>query len=272
MTIKDSLGDRMKENYENRYRIFLTRRTPVIIRLDGKAFHTFTKGMRKPFDVIISRAMFDTTKYLCENIMGCQIGYTQSDEISLLLIDYKKLTSQAWFDYNLQKICSVAASMATKAFNKAFVNCVDHYQFNFGTDKIMRDYCSPEETYKYVPKKLEAEFDARAFNIPADEVCNYFIWRQQDATRNSIESLGHCYFTQKELHKKNCSQIQDMLIEQKQINWNNEPTFFKRGSAVRKYTREENGVTRSYWATDMETPIFAQERSYIEDLLKPEED
>ena len=252
MTTKDSLGDRMKENYENRYRIFLTRRTPIIIRIDGKAFHTFTRGMRKPFDMNMVCSMFDTTKYLCENIMGCQMGYTQSDEISLLLIDYKKLTSQAWFDYNLQKICSVAASMATKAFNKAF----------------MQWTANPNE---YPDKKMEAEFDARAFNIPENEVCNYFIWRQQDATRNSIESLGHCHFTQKELHKKNCSQIQDMLMEQKQINWNDKPIFFKRGCAIKKYFKEENGIMRSYWMEDMETPIFTQNRGYIEDLLKQED-
>ena len=117
---KDSLGDRMKENYENRSKTYLTRRTPVIIRLDGKAFHTFTRGMKKPYDEIFHNTMNATMKYLCENIQGCKLGYTQSDEITLLLTDYDTLTTSAWFDYNVQKICSVSASMATMAFNKFF--------------------------------------------------------------------------------------------------------------------------------------------------------
>ena len=120
MTTKDSLGDRMKRNYEDRYRIYLTRRTPVIIRIDGKAFHSFTKGLNRPYDMVLKQSMWETAKDLCENIMGCQLAYIQSDEISLLLTDYRKLTTEAWFDYNLQKICSVSASMATRAFN---VNC-----------------------------------------------------------------------------------------------------------------------------------------------------
>ena len=120
MPVNDELGKRMKEYYENITKIKLMRRTPVIIRIDGKAFHTFTRGFKKPFDEILIKSMQETTKYLCENIQGCVLGYTQSDEISLLLIDYKNLNSSAWFDYEIQKICSIAASMATMAFNKSF--------------------------------------------------------------------------------------------------------------------------------------------------------
>ena len=108
---KDSLGDRMKEYYENRAKTYLTRRTPVIIRLDGKAFHSFTKGLKKPYDTIFHYAMNHTMKYLCENIQCVKVGYTQSDEITLLLTDYDTLTTDAWFDNNVQKICSVSASM-----------------------------------------------------------------------------------------------------------------------------------------------------------------
>ena len=117
---KTSLGDRMKNNYENVNRFYLTRRMPVIIRMDMKAGHTFTRGMKKPFDDIFVKTMQNTMKYLCENIQGCVIGYTQSDEISLVLTDYAELTTDAWFGNNLQKMCSVSASMATLAFNKAF--------------------------------------------------------------------------------------------------------------------------------------------------------
>ena len=124
---KDSLGDRMKENYENRAKTYLVRRMPVIIRLDGKAFHSFTKGLKKPYDVIFHDTMNSTLQYLCENIQGCKLGYTQSDEITLLLTDYDTLTTDAWFDNNVQKICSVSASMATMAFNKYFMKYADAY-------------------------------------------------------------------------------------------------------------------------------------------------
>lgn len=97
--LNDSLGDRMKGFYEARSKTSLVRRMPVIIRLDGKAFHTFTKGFQKPFDSMLMKAMQETMKYLCENIQGCVLGYTQSDEITLVLVDYKKLTSEAWFNY-----------------------------------------------------------------------------------------------------------------------------------------------------------------------------
>ena len=128
--MKDELGDRMKSYYENRSKTFLARRTPVIIRLDGKAFHTFTRGFNKPFDGAMCNAMQETMKYLCENIQGCVLGYTQSDEITLVLIDYQKLTTDAWFDYNVQKICSVAASMATLIFNRRFQEQIVELSYN----------------------------------------------------------------------------------------------------------------------------------------------
>lgn len=129
-TMKDELGDRMKSYYENRSKTFLVRRTPVIIRLDGKAFHTFTRGFNKPFDEAMCNAMQETMKYLCENIQGCVLGYTQSDEITLVLIDYQKLTTDAWFDYNVQKMCSVAASMATLVFNRRFQEQIVELSYN----------------------------------------------------------------------------------------------------------------------------------------------
>ena len=111
---------RMKTFYEQIPKTKLMRRCPVAIRIDGKAFHTFTRGFQKPFDEVLIKSMQETMKYLCENIQGCVLGYTQSDEITLILVDYKKLTSSAWFDYEVQKICSIAASMATMAFNESF--------------------------------------------------------------------------------------------------------------------------------------------------------
>ena len=140
MPVRDDLGTRMKEYYENVYRFGLTRRTPVAIRIDGKAFHTFTRGFQKPFDNVLVKSMQETMKYLCENIQGCKLGYTQSDEITLILTDYDTLTTDAWFGYELQKMCSIAASMATMAFNKAF----NKHATKFFTDHCYLDWVSNE--------------------------------------------------------------------------------------------------------------------------------
>ena len=270
---KDSLGDRMKENYENRAKTYLTRRIPVIIRLDGKAFHTFTRGMKKPYDEIFHNTMNATMKYLCENIQGCKLGYTQSDEITLLLTDYDTLTTSAWFDYNVQKICSVSASMATMAFNKFFQKYYNDI-FTFAKDESV-DY-----TKTLFDKLGMAMFDSRCFNIPEEEITNCFIWRQQDATRNAIQMLGQCNFSHKELHGKSCNDIQDMLMLQKGINFNDMSTEFKRGvCCVREYNITEattvDGDTlqfyRSSWVLDKEIPIFTQDRDYVERNLKSKE-
>ena len=234
---KDSLGNRMK-TYEAASKTYLTCRTPVIIRIDGKAFHTFTKGFKKPFDAVFLTAMEETMKYLCENIQGCVFGYTQSDEISLLLIDYTNLESCAWFDNKVQKIVSVAASMATMYFNKVFnesrADYIDSIMYLQDTDI--------EHTYLnalYKAGQNGAIFDARAFNIPKEEVINYFIWRQNDASRNSVNSVAQAYFSHKELQGKSNSQMQDMLMLQKQINWNDFPTHLKRGCSCFKIPEKE---------------------------------
>ena len=260
---KTTIGDRMKNNYENITRYYLTRRMPVIIRVDGRSFHTFTKGFKKPFDDILVNTMQDTMKYLCENIQGCVLGYTQSDEISLVLTDYAELTTDAWFGNNLQKMCSVSASMATMAFNKFFYDNMPADKENSGT------------YYKALEKG--AMFDSRVFTIPKEEVCNYLIWRQQDATRNSIQSVGQANFSQKELNGKSCNDIQDMLILQKCINWNDYSTTLKRGSCCIKI---DDGITKydevgnicdyipsSKWVIDNEIPIFTQDRNYVEKLI-----
>ena len=265
---KDSLGDRMKENYENRAKTYLVRRMPVIIRLDGKAFHTFTKGLKKPYDEAFHNTMNATMKYLCENIQGCKLGYTQSDEITLLLTDYDTLTTDAWFGYNVQKMCSVSASMATMAFNK-FLEYFAEVEIKFSNDK---KYI---ETLQAAINK-GAMFDSRCFNIPKEEVANCFIWRQQDATRNAIQMLGQTHFSHKELDCKNQNDIQDMLMLQKGINFNDMPTEFKRGVCCIKeeyYPEPMPGYedcdidvssVRTRWVLDKEIPIFTQDRNYIE--------
>lgn len=275
---KTSLGDRMKNNYENVNRFYLTRRIPVIVRMDMKAGHTFTRGMKKPFDDIFVKTMQETMKYLCENIQGCVLGYTQSDEISLVLTDYAELTTDAWFGNNLQKMCSVSASMATLAFNKVFNdNIVKYIDNHFDTDcDVMKDLAEYTKILINARNK-GAMFDSRVFTIPKEEVCNYMIWRQQDATRNSIQSVGQANFSDKELHKKSTKDIQDMLMTQKGINWNDYATTLKRGSccikaddSLTEYDEAGNICSytqRSKWVIDNEIPIFTQDRNYIERLI-----
>lgn len=254
----NSLGSRMK-GYEHISRNFLTRRTPVIIRLDGKAFHTFTRGLKKPFDDVLMLSMQKTAQYLCENVQGCKIAYTQSDEISLLLTDYEKLDTSAWFDNNIQKISSISASMATLAFNSAFSRII---QEHIAENKISR-----EEAEMYSKKEMKAMFDSRVFSIPKEEVNNYFVWRQQDCVRNSIQMVGQSNFSNKELHKKNCDEIQEMLFQKVGINWSSYPTFKKRGSCIVKEEIEKNGAIRSVWIVDLDIPNFANNKEYINQLV-----
>ena len=277
MPVRDDLGVRMKEFYEQIPKTKLMRRTPVAIRIDGKAFHTFTKGFQKPFDKVLMTAMQETTKYLCENIQGCVFGYTQSDEITLILVDYKELDTSAWFDYEVQKLCSISASMATMAFNKFFyVNATaekNKIEKETGTDEPHPRYAN--EYYKALNRAMDkgAMFDARCFNIPKEEVTNLIYWRQLDATRNSIQMVGQANFSHKELQNKSCNDIQDMLHEQKGINWNDYPTVCKRGTAI-IYVNYQNPQSLTDkdiikgWKIDTEMPILkGKDRAYVDDLV-----
>lgn len=271
----DALGDRMKGFYEDRYRIYLTRRMPVIIRVDGNAFHTFTRGLDKPFDADFMKIMQQTCLSLCQNIQGCVGGYVQSDEISLLLVDYQTITSDAWFDYNLQKITSLAAARATMTFNNLVRQMVVDAEDDAKTFEEAYEYDSANEknalVYKWYDKQGHAMFDARAFNVPKEEVCNYFIWRQKDATRNSIQAAGQAYFSHKELDRKSQSDIQEMLF-QKGINWNDYTTPEKRGTFVRRsyeFIGRDDGTfsERRPWYIDDDMPILTEDRNYIDSLV-----
>jgi tRNA(His) 5'-end guanylyltransferase len=232
---KDSLGDRMKEFYENRTRNFLPRRTYTIIRVDGKAFHSYTRGLARPFDEKLVNDMDETACYMCKNIQGAKFAFVQSDEISILLTDFEGLTTDAWFDGNIQKMASISASLATAKFNE------------------LR------------PNKI-ALFDSRVFIIPSDiEVENYFIWRQQDTTRNSISSVAQSMFSHRELENKNTDQMQEMCF-QKGVNWNDFSAKLKRGRLIVKQDYEKEGATRSKWVS-VEPPIFTQEREMLKVLI-----
>ena len=269
MANRDSLGDRMKGFYEERAKTKLVRRMPVIIRLDGRAFHTFTKGFAKPFDKRMLETMQETTLELCKNIQDCVFGYTQSDEITLILVDYNGIDVSAWYDYEVQKMCSVAASMATLYFNRIFRHKI--YEFVNEHIKVINDpktygeelSKSVEDLLKSYNTSIEmgAMFDARCFNVPINDVCNCVLWRQKDATRNSINSLGQAWFKNKELEGKNTNQVQDMLFEKYGINWNNLSTVEKRGTAIIK---DENDK----WFIDEEMPILmGEDRNYVESRI-----
>ena len=275
MPVHDDLGTRMKEFYEQIPKTKLMRRTPVAIRIDGKAFHTFTRGFQKPFDKVLIKSMQETMQYLCKNIQGCVFGYTQSDEITLILVDYKKLNSSAWFDYEVQKMCSIAASMATMAFNKYFTKNVEDFIQDCATDYETQGLCGEGtvefELCKTYQKALDkgAMFDARCFNIPKEEVTNLIYWRQLDATRNSIQMVGQANFSHQELQNKTCNMIQDMLHEQKDINWNDYSTVCKRGTSC-FYTEVEyeDGVSRAEWFIDEDMPILkGDDRNYVDNLI-----
>lgn len=283
MLIHDDLGCRMKTFYEQIPKTKLMRRCPVAIRIDGRAFHTFPRGFQKPFDEVLIKSMQETMKYLCENIQGCVLAYTQSDEITLILVDYKKLTSSAWFDYEVQKICSIAASMATMAFNNIFSKYVKEFDLELAYNDNGIDTKENRKLWEIYKKAINkgAMFDARCFNIPKEEVTNLVYWRQLDASRNSIQMVGQANFSHKELQNKSCNDIQNMLMTQKGINWNDLPTYQKRGSCCvrNKIVIESDGVietiqlrdtskSENKWIIDTDIPIFKGEgREYIDRLV-----
>lgn len=286
MPVNDELGKRMKEFYEQVPKTRLVRRTPVAIRIDGKAFHTFTRGFARPFDDILIKSMQNTMKYLCENIQGCVLGYHQSDEITLILVDYKKLTSSAWFDYEVQKMTSIAASMATMAFNKFFTQEVAHYDQEWKNSLTPQSVELQQKHQKYLETLRAAidkgaMFDARVFNIPKEEVTNLVYWRQLDAARNSVQMVGQSYFSHKQLQNKSCNQIQDMLMTEKGINWNDFPAYKKRGSCCIKSENTTTAyvdgktktVERPHWYIDLNIPQFKNEgREYIDKLIRVGDD
>jgi len=272
----DTIGARMKDFYESRSSVFLPRRTYTIIRIDGKAFHTYTRGLKRPFDEGFIKDMDITAKDLCKEVQGVVMGYVQSDEISLVLSDFAKFATSAWFDGNVQKMCSVSASIATASFNRARVS---------RALKLMQNNALLNSFNPYSMKW--ATFDSRAFVIPSkEEVINYLVWRQNDATRNSISSVAQSMFSSKELHGKCQKTMQEMIFQKSGQNWNDFPAGQKRGRAVVKRTAENFDYNTSCaqldgaeiessiqekeykggWAIE-NPPIFSKEKSYLGDLF-----
>lgn len=251
-----SLGERMKR-YESVSKSYLMRRQPVIIRLDGVAFHTFTRGLEKPFDDNLIEAMQATMLGLCEKVQGCVIGYTQSDEISLVLCDYQKLDTDAWFGYGVQKLASVSASMATLIFNKTLTSISQELHVSSDILEETVNGMPLEQYYDNVRRAAHngAMFDARAFTLPIEEVNNYLLWRQRDATRNSIQSLAQTLYSHRELEGISSKRLQDKMFTEKGVNWNDLDDCKKRGSCC----IYENGK----WIIANHIPVFSQFPDYV---------
>jgi len=256
MNKKDSLGDRIKEKYENAYQQKLPGRLPIVVRVDGRSFHTYTKSLRRPWDDSLNLVMDMTAEALCADISGAQFAYIQSDEISILIHPYKKLTSQTYFDGKVQKIVSVTAGIASATFT------AESWRLN--DEKQIKPAC----------------FDSRVFILPEAEVTNYFKWRQDDASRNSVQMLARSLYSHKECNNKNNSELQELCF-QKGHNWNDVPTRHKRGRCIVKEqypvvisNREglAETVMRSRWTVDEEIPVFSQDREYINKYLAIEEE
>lgn len=244
----DALGDRIKK-YESACKQTLTSRVPVIVRVDGRAFHTYTKNLTKrdtrAYNSDFMEVMNDTALGLCREIQGAQVAYVQSDEISILVHGYKNLKSESWFGNEVQKMVSISASVASTVFT-------------MNSDKIW-GFIKP------------GNFDSRAFIVPENDVCNYFLWRQQDCTRNSVQMLARSLYSHKECYKKNIAELQEMCF-QKSKNWNNEPTSFKRGRCIiKKPFLMRVGEFRDKWTVDNEIPVFSKDRQYINRLLETNE-
>jgi tRNA(His) 5'-end guanylyltransferase len=221
---------------------------PVVVRVDGKSFHSFTKGLDKPYDVVIGDAMDSAMMSLCKEISGTKFGYVQSDEISIVFTNDDTLMTEPWFDNQVQKIASITASVATRKFNE-----------------VLRIHPENTEDKLYYTKIDRASFDSRVFVLPdLDEVVNYFVWRQADATRNAIQGLAQAHFSHNQLMGLKLAAVQDKLFVEKGINFNDEPTGFKRGRAAVRVECE--------WKIDKDVPIFSKDRDYVLSRLSYYED
>ena len=230
--MKDALGERMKRYYEDALRVTLPRRAYVVLRIDGRAFHTFTRKLARPYDQPLADALDEAARVLSAEIEGCRFAYGQSDEYSFLLTDFESEHAKMWFDGNLQKIVSVSASLFTAAFARA--------------------YPSPERL---------AVFDSRALLIPQrDEVEKYFVWRQLDASANSLNMLASAHYSHHELAGKSEAEKHD-LLHAKGLNWAKCAPDFKRGRVVKRQARE--------WIVDRDIPVFTRDKEYLRQLIPP---
>jgi tRNA(His) 5'-end guanylyltransferase len=232
------------KGYERAYDVRLPLRLPVIVRVDGRAFHTWCRGLDRPFSEALIEGMDRVARALCQELQGARLAFIQSDEVSVLLHNYRTLQTQAWLDNRLQKMASLAAAVASATMTASEVHDCPRI----------------------------AHFDARAFVLPEAEVANYFWWRQRDAERNSIQMLARSLYSHKQLHRKNSDDLQEMCFA-KGHNWNDLLVSERRGRCVVRVAREVDGVERHEWQIDHEPPRFVNEgREYVEQHLATEDE
>tara|TARA_R110000765_G_scaffold7963_2_gene25973 strand:- start:12136 stop:12942 length:807 start_codon:yes stop_codon:yes gene_type:complete len=261
----DSLGDRCKA-YEGIYKQYLPQNQYYVCRIDGKSFHNYTKGCDRPFDSDLIDAMQKTMVALCKEIQGAVFGYTQSDEITIVFTDTQSITSEIWFGGNIQKIVSIAASTATSSFN-TIRNQQAQEWFGKHAKDLTHDQLLTEQKNRF----KQARFDARVYSVSTrEEVLNHLYWRQQDASKNSVQMLARSLFSHKECQNKNGSELQDMMMLEKGMNWNDIGTVKKRGTAC--YRKMEivqadltkGDVVRFPWFIDEEAPIFSNDWGWFD--------
>jgi tRNA(His) 5'-end guanylyltransferase len=252
---------REAREYESQHRQYLEKKVPVFIRLDGNAFSTLTRHFRKPYDEVFAKSMQQTLHYLCSIPQGCVFGYTASDEITLILTDYHKFTSCPWFDYRVEKIATIAASNASVAFNKFLYENKEHFYETYeGDDK--------DELYDAYSRAFESSpvFDGRCFNVPEDRVCEMILWRQYDTRRNSIQSLGQVYFSERMMRGKSNSEVLEMLMSEHNVTWDDMPTAYKTGCCCTKGT-DPFGRKRK-WKMDFKMPMLIGDgRDYLQNIM-----
>lgn len=230
-SMKDDLGRRLKRDYEDALRVFLPRRTYTVIRIDGRAFHTFTRDLDRPYCRELAHALDRSALVLCQEMIGCRFAYGQSDEYSFLLTDFETPDAPCWFDGNVQKMVSVSASIFTAAFSA-------HY-----------------------PAKRTATFDSRVMIISQRaEVEQYFLWRQLDAAANSLNMLAAAHYSHTELLGKSTAEKHE-LLHAHGVNWAKERADFKRGRVVRRDADSQS------WTIDLEIPIFSRNSAYLDALI-----
>lgn len=233
-----NLAERMKQ-YEHVYRGYLPRRTYTLLRLDGRAFHRYTKAMDRPFDDRLIHAMNETAIELVNEITGTQFAYVQSDEISLLVTDFQNHETQPWMGGNINKVLSLSAATATAAFNAE----IDSGSWGWAT------------------------FDSRVWTMSdAPEVANYFIWRQRDCIKNSVTMVAQVVFSEKQLDRLNTTQRKELLLSAG-VDWDDFADKYKRGRVVFRKPHLKNEVVR-YKVVVTDAPEFtARPGSWLGDMI-----
>jgi len=226
--INDSLGDRIKR-YEASYNHKAVQRMPLIIRVDGKAFHTLLRKAKKPFDENVQKSMLYAAKALAKEIQGFKAAYIQSDEATFVMTDYDTLNTCGWFNYEINKIISITASTMSVAFSRSF--------------------------------RRDGIFDSRIFSVPKDDVANVFLWRARDWHRNSIQMYARSFFSNRELHGKKIPEIHEMLFAIGK-NWSECKNIDKNGVFI---FNEEN----EFVISDSILPKYKDIAERIEPLIEP---